>query len=224
MDTNRNDSANPARERSVDHLQNLYGVVVGLALALAVGNVLTSALGGDAVRWRSMPLFVAFLVTIVPFYHGALRHLDDVYVGSGLPHPRSGAVLVDFFVLFLEGCVFLGLATSINRPERFAWTYLLLLSVDVGWAALTSTVLAQERRLPTVLTWLKINSIAIPTLILVLALVYASGLDEHDLLLAFLPIFAAARSAVDYALEWRFYAALCSRFGEAVSAAVQALH
>jgi hypothetical protein len=208
VDTHGNDSANPARKRSVEHLQNLYGVLVGLALALAVANVLTSAIGEDAVRWRSMPLFFAFLVTVVPFYHGALRHLDDVYVGSGLPHPRSGAVLVDFFVLFLEGCVFLGLATSLDQPERFAWTYLVLLSVDIAWAALTSTVLSHERHLASVLTWLKVNSVAVATLLLLLGLIYASGFDEHDLLLVVLPIFAAARSAVDYALEWRFYAAL----------------
>ena len=67
-------------------------------------------------------LSAALLVTLIPFYHGALRHLDEQYAGAGARQAR-GFVLVDFLVLFLESCVFLALAVSIARPEVFGWLF-----------------------------------------------------------------------------------------------------
>ncbi len=66
-------------ERSVSHLQQLYTVVVGLALTVAITNLIDQA-APVPIRMAALPYFVSYLVTLVPFYHGALRHLDVTYL------------------------------------------------------------------------------------------------------------------------------------------------
>jgi len=78
------------RERPIRHLQGLYTVVVGVALTVAVSNLIDQ----DAdvpIRVQVLPYFIAYLFTLVPFYHGALRHLDITYAEEGDYSPRSGA-------------------------------------------------------------------------------------------------------------------------------------
>jgi hypothetical protein len=189
-----------SRERSVDHLQGLYGVVVAIALGLAVDRIIPPA--GHPIQYRHLLLGVALLVTLIPFYHGALRHLDEQYAQGRTPD-RAGSVLVDFFVLFLEGCAFLALAVSVARPHVFAKAFLLLLALDIVWALLTNFILTKDGKLRAQMSWLYINVVTVAVLLIFLS-------TDHDttrvLWYAILTV-AVVRSAVDFMLTWRFYAA-----------------
>jgi hypothetical protein len=122
--------------RSIEHLQGLYTVVAAVSVALA-GEDFAQTVRSD--EWsRSLPLIVAFLVTLVPFYHGTLLHLDKTYRATH-PIPVSyGRLLFDFSFLFAEGCILILLAISITSPRAFAPAMSALLAVDVGWAFATS--------------------------------------------------------------------------------------
>lgn len=111
-----------AAESSVRNLGALYSVVVGVALAFAMENIIDPAALGSPFRWELLPLFFTLVVTLVPFYHGALRHLDVTYVEHGGADVKAGALLADFLLLFLEGSLFVGLSVLLGRPEVFAWT------------------------------------------------------------------------------------------------------
>jgi hypothetical protein len=57
-----------------------------------------------------------FLIIIVPFYHGAVRHLFATYIeDGGSKRIKNGALLADFFLLFVEGYLS-SVASQSTRP------------------------------------------------------------------------------------------------------------
>ncbi|PKP58792.1 MAG: hypothetical protein CVT89_02260 [Candidatus Altiarchaeales archaeon HGW-Altiarchaeales-2] len=111
---------NEAQANSVRNLENLYSVVVGLGLSIAILNLIDTTRGAVPIKLELVPFFLAFLVTIIPFYHGALRHLDTTYIEKGGKQIRTGALLFDFSILFIESCFFIGLAVLLPTPQFFA--------------------------------------------------------------------------------------------------------
>ena len=96
-------------ERGVDNLQRLYTIVIGIALTEALARFVlgpgfrTSAVAAPATLYLAayVPTMVAFVATLLPFYHGALRYLDETYVINAT-RVKPSALLVDFLVLFVE--------------------------------------------------------------------------------------------------------------------------
>jgi hypothetical protein len=208
------------QESSVRHLQQLYTIVAGLALSDAVGQLFR----GDAGGWNEttgLLLLAAFVVTLIPFYHGAMRHLDDVYlIDAAADRVRRVALAVDFAFLFAESCVLFAMAHQLANPPRFFLFLVLLLVVDVAWlvggyvAAQPSHRLAMELQLLfrprrgqaiAPLVWTK-NNLFFIALAIVASLILRlwPGLDEAPSA-ALLTLFALARTANDYRLSWDFY-------------------
>jgi hypothetical protein len=93
------------KERSVDSLQQIYAVVIALAIAQAVQGLLRDPIHGTVLSFSEIAAgvaaFVAFMVTLVPFWHGMNRHLDRCYMEKkGVV--RQGALLMDFVAFFFE--------------------------------------------------------------------------------------------------------------------------
>jgi hypothetical protein len=143
------------QESSVRHLQTLYTIVAGLALSDAIGWLFREdRLGGQSV-WDLAPMLVAFVVTLVPFYHGALRHLDDNYLIDQSAHEvKATSLAVDFVFLFLESCLLFVLAHLIDRTDIFLLLFLGLLVVDIVWAVVFHVTSPTSRRATTELALL----------------------------------------------------------------------
>ena len=135
--------AGDVRDGSVRNLQELYTVAVGMALTLAITRIVPEA-GSPVVV--SLPNLVAYVVTLVPHYNGAMRHLDVSYRGARTGTVREGAPLVDFFLLFIEACLFLALASAIKNTAQALWTVLALFAVDGLWRMAASWIFAKTRR------------------------------------------------------------------------------
>jgi hypothetical protein len=92
-------------ERSVDSLQQIYAVVIALAIAQAIESLLKDPVRGTVLDLDQikvgLPALVAFLVTLVPFWHGMNRHLDRCYLEKESAI-RQGALLLDFWTFFVE--------------------------------------------------------------------------------------------------------------------------
>src|SRR4051794_39167471 len=93
--------ANKSVERSVDSLQKLYAGVVAFAIGQAITRLVLVDRSTDALAtWSDLqirlPAFLAFLVVLVPFFHGMSRHLDECYLEDRRPlsAPPRGALLV----------------------------------------------------------------------------------------------------------------------------------
>jgi hypothetical protein len=108
------------RQRTVGHLQQLYTVVAGVALTLAITKLLDEK-AAMPLRFDVIPYFLAYLVTLVPFYHGALRHLDITYFEDAQAKTKAGALMFDWTLLFLESCFLLGLALLLRSPKPFGF-------------------------------------------------------------------------------------------------------
>jgi lysylphosphatidylglycerol synthetase-like protein (DUF2156 family) len=140
-------------------------------------------------------------VTLVPFYHGAERHLEDAYVDN----PREGAnprrLLFDFAILFIEACVLLGAAAVVRYPQALLVALIALWVVDIVWG-LTARVVFQLR--DEVMTWALINSVAVIGFSLLLVVAWTT--DVGDVVLGLLLLATSLiRTIADYRSSWSFY-------------------
>jgi len=62
-----------ARQNSVKQLAELYNVVVGVALTLSIYDSVDKA-GEFPLKLNQIINIATFIIILVPFYHGAMRH------------------------------------------------------------------------------------------------------------------------------------------------------
>jgi hypothetical protein len=147
------------------------------------------------------PQFLAFFGTLLPFYHGAMRHLDRWYVEEAGANVRPGGLLADSLMLFVEGCILVAAALLLPRPYAFAWTLIILLAFDAIWGASTYLIFARKRHIGVELRWVGINLVTTPTLIVVVLVLNVAAWPVR-LVIA---VVAIMRSVIDYATSWSFY-------------------
>ena len=128
---------NKRMENSIRSLVNLYTVVIGAALSLAVAGAMDINKGLVSLSAVSILLFIAFLATLFPLFHGALRHLDDTFLENPNLNLKTGALVIDFTLLFLHALAFLVLSQLLKRPADFAWFLVAVLAIDVVWGMFT---------------------------------------------------------------------------------------
>jgi hypothetical protein len=195
-----------ARHNSVTALSELYTVVIGVALSIAIANSLDASAHPVPLKLSTIINVFTFIVLIVPFYHGAVRHLFATYVEQGGSKPiKNGALLADFFLLFFEGCLFVLMAAVLNDTVAFGWVLVALLMLDSVWGFLAWLAFASEEAQYAERLWSLIN--AITAVLLALILIFLDQTFVSRPLLSEVGVFAiiALRTIVDYALCWSFY-------------------
>jgi hypothetical protein len=200
---------NESRANSVRHLEGLYTVVVGLGLSLSILNVVDPKLEGLPIRIDLLPYFISFLVTIIPFYHGALRHLYITYVEKEGKQVRNGALLADFVMLFIESCFFLGLAVLITKPLFFAWGLATLLLFDSVWGFTAHIGFSQDVKPKAEVRWALINLLTTAGLVIYFCLIdmvpIGASVQAGAKLAIGLIVISVLRTVIDYAVSWNFY-------------------
>ena len=200
--------AKSALTNSIRNLANLYTIVIGIALTLAVSVVIDPKDGLRSITLVSALLFVAFVLTLLPFFHGALRHLDDVYIENDSSHIRVGVVIVDFSLLFLHALAFLILAELLRRPADFIWFLTCLLTIDVLWGFSAYAGFSSKKAAPAESRWAIINLVfvAIAALYLISNDIFPITYTGNEPKLASLVAIACLlRSVVDYIWCKSFY-------------------
>lgn len=192
---------NKKLENSIRNLINLYTVVIGVALSIAVVGAIDANSGLTSVDGVQLSLFVCFLVTLLPFFHGALRHLDDAYLEDVTPNIKTSALIIDFALLFLHALAFVLLSQLLSRPAHFAWILIAILAIDVVWGVFTHYVAPSARSgVSPELRWTFINFIFCAFVVIYLVinevtLEYAG--DELKLAIV-LSVACVVRSVTDY--------------------------
>jgi hypothetical protein len=197
-------------DHSVKHLGDFYTVIVGLALTTAIYKLVDEK-NGEILpfSWPTSLLFVAFLFTLLPFAHGALRHLDVAYASPATDQKpqKPLALLVDFIILFLECCLFVILAIEIPQPVTYAFMYLALLVFDVVWASLAYFAFPGPNEGRQEATWALVNFFAA---VVMFAFLYSNRLiaDLHAPIEPFafpmmICVISIVRTVVDYVFSWR---------------------
>jgi hypothetical protein len=188
------------KERSVDSLQQIYAVVIALAIAQAIQSLLKDPLSGSLLAPSqilvALPAFVAFLVTLVPFWHGMNRHLDRCYLEKKSAVVQS-ALLLDFMTFFLEASLLFAAGWSL-RSGIYSFAALGgLLLVDMLWGFISHQIHFPGHK-SHVRRWSAINLVAI--VIAILIIYYP--LQQKPIVLM---VVATVRSIVDYWFCWDFY-------------------
>ena len=190
----------PIKERAVDSLQQIYAVIIALAIAQAIESLLKDPLHGDLLAasqiFAGFPACVAFVVTVVPFWHGMNRHLDRCYVEKKTAVVHR-ALLLDFGTFFLEAILLFAVGLSL-RSGIWSFFFLgLLLSVDMVWGALSHRIHFRGHK-SHVLKWSAINLVAIVIAVLVVVFPIPHKITA-------LMFVAILRTIVDYSLCSSFY-------------------
>lgn len=202
-------------QRSVDSLERLLSVVVGLAITVAVQRILFDAKGNLhvwydvpnksypflAILLDRLPAILAFIVSIVPFYHGMNRHLDRTYVENDVPETKEGFLVVDFFVFFLEACFLVALASLVASGNEIFLILTVLLLLDAGWSFATHGIHYGKIK-PSTIMWGWINTIAVFLLLLFyFSQIFPAGSTRNWALCGV----AVVRTLADYKFCWPFY-------------------
>jgi hypothetical protein len=186
----------------------LYTVVMGVALSLAVRSMIDEKGGLETVTWPIALLFFAFVATLFPFFHGALRHLDDAYVDNKNSGIREGALAVDFVLLFIHALAFVILALLLKKPGQFAWVLVILLSIDVVWGVFVIFGPSGKKGFNAETKWTLINLVFVLVSLVFLVWFGVTPLrDGMEPLRLALPIFASCviRTVIDYVWCADFY-------------------
>jgi hypothetical protein len=192
--------AERTEERSVDSLQQIYAVVIALAISQAIQSLLKDPSSGAVLKTEEilagLPPFVAFLVTLLPFWHGMNRHLDRCYLEKkqGVVH---GALLFDFGAFFIEASLLFAAGWSL-RSGIDTFVYLgLLLAVDMLWGFVSHLIHFRGAK-SHVRRWSAINVVAMAISVLVVGFPFQYKINV-------LMAVAIFRSIADYSFCWRFY-------------------
>jgi len=126
-----------SRKRSVDNLQRVYTVVISLAITESLRRLLSDfGDNGQLPEYASVVAVISLIFTIIPFYHGANRYLDSTYV-TGERSAKSGALMLDFVAIFIEGIAFFVLSLLIKSTTIFFTVLAALFLFDSFWVWLT---------------------------------------------------------------------------------------
>lgn len=216
----RGPSSPRQHENTVRYLQELYTIMVAVALQVAIARMFDERQESAPFRFGVLPLLVTFVATLIPFFHGTLRHLDDTYIEQLARPTRNGALLADFVLLFLQSCLFFALAVHIAHPETFGRIFVALLLLDALWAIGTRLVffpvtgnvvkdlqiifLGNEQHAP--ITWAKNNLIFVALLVVLLGVAETAQPVQWEWGLAIgIAVLGLARTIRDYNTSWTFY-------------------
>ena len=197
-----------ARSNSVKQLCDLYRVVIAIAVGVAFTKIIDVSSTPVPIKVGNLPTFVAILITIIPFFHGAVRHLFATYVeDGGSSRIKNWAILVDYYILFLNGGFFVALAWTIGSTKDFLWVFTGVLALDSIWGLLAYLGFAGSNSQKAEMKWAVINFFAVAVLVVLLiawdALI-ANGLTDSRMA-QLIAVIAVIRSAIDYFTSIEFY-------------------
>lgn len=125
-------------EESIKTLQQFYATIVAVALASGVSKLVDSIEKAKDTQQVLIivSISVAFISTIVPFYHGMNRHLYETHIrksntGAG-GHPIP--LLVDIFGFIFESGLLFAMGRSLDNPQLFLILWMALLILDIIWS------------------------------------------------------------------------------------------
>jgi hypothetical protein len=182
-------------------------VIIGVAISLSAVQMVNRESGIQAIPLSEYLLFFAFIITLVPFYHGALRHLDDAYLENPNPQIRNGALIVDILLLIAHGMVFVVLALLLDKPSEFAWILLGLIAIDVIWGAFVYFGASTQGPGGAEGKWALINFIFVllsAVMLIILNITFQSDVDATKMSFSVL-VACLIRTLVDYIACWDFY-------------------
>ncbi|ARU40004.1 hypothetical protein CCB80_02170 [Armatimonadetes bacterium Uphvl-Ar1] len=198
---------NVLRQHSARSLVSLYTVIIGVSLTFGIAGLIDPKAGLSSISVSAIKLFLAYLATLFPFYHGALRHLDDAYFENPISVDKRGILIVDFCLLFLHALGFVVLSVLLKLPIDFAHVLLTILTIDVIWGFITYFGSEGKKSFNATLKWALLNFFAVglgTCYLAVNGILFAAGKVPTGMHVVIL-VFALFRTVLDYIICGSFY-------------------
>jgi hypothetical protein len=182
-------------------LSYLYSVVVALAVTTAVKALVSP----DGVRNPfSLPLidlsmFCAFLVTLLPFYHGALMFLIRTY-RVGFKTRKRGELLIDFVILLIEAIILYAMAASLFDFFGFVAWLAFLVFLDAVWVFFVYFK-SPKGSSEAPLTWGLLNV----CMVVFLYFLWNYAVTTEEVTYIILLVGSLARTILDYGFSYDYY-------------------
>ena len=112
----------------VRFFKDLYAVVVGVALTLAVEQLVDLERDGVPIRWEHVPLFISWVSVAFPFAHIFVRYLDVLYGKRIEGGAGRGLAMGNIFVGATHYLWIIALALFFTRPLVYGYAVVLFLA------------------------------------------------------------------------------------------------
>ena len=187
-------------DKTVEGLQRLYVILIALALTTGV-KVLLESIGvidnnisviNKLIQFNAIILFVAFLLTLIVFYHGMNRHLEETFLLTDDIVNQRETLMIDMVVFIIESGLLVTMAYGITKPLLFFYAWSALLLIDIIWTLVVWRIHKKENPM-----WAINNAIF-------LIIAWASFMC-FELIVWFIACIEILRNIVDYIINWRFY-------------------
>lgn len=121
-------NAGRAQPSPVRFFEELYAVVVGIGVALAVEQVIRLERPGFPVAFEHVPVFLGYLNIAFALAHSSVRYLELAYVERALGTLGRGRVLGDLVLGVGQFLWLIVLSFLVTRPAMFAYGAVILLA------------------------------------------------------------------------------------------------
>jgi hypothetical protein len=192
---------NPGR-----HLQDFYAVILGVALVLAVEEIVDAAEESSPIDWGSIPLFIAFAALAFSYYHGSVRYLDVMYSNEG-PDLSKLRVYSDLFIGAIDMMLLIALSILISRPLYFLSVLTLLFVFEVVRVAVLKQFVPKEQIFPLETEFALIHLVLIPIFIVIFLVARTMDTADSQRLVVGIPlmVLVVVRSIVSYRRSFELY-------------------
>lgn len=198
-------------ESTTSSLKSIIVIIAGLAITNAIITVLSKS-GMQSIANLSIDsifLFVIFLLNVIRFHHGNIRHLDTTYkkdLGKAhvthKPVGSSGKTALDFFVILIQSVIFAWMSFLLKIPLEFFGLFAVVIAIDILWYLAIHGMVTDKKSFSHQKKWTINNVVSLFFLIALflgvnkigtMAFIYASA------------IVAGGNALVDFWISWPFY-------------------
>jgi hypothetical protein len=196
---------------TVETLQRFYSVIIAIALTGGLAKLITSLESSTSIpaTVSLVALSIAFLSTVVPFYHGMERHLYVRHIlkpdlgAGGKPIP----LLVDILAFIVEGGILFAMGRKLDQAIVFLQLWSALLIIGIIWTLIVWRV---EKVTNSIWAWNNIIWLCIAWVVWlgspwVLAKAGVSSPDQLPAIVWLIALVEIGRSVTDYIAYWGFY-------------------
>jgi hypothetical protein len=188
------------------HLQDFYAVVIGVALVLAVEEIIDSSDASSPIDWTSLPLFLSFALLAFSYYHGSVRYLDVMYSDEG-PELSRLRIYSDLFIGAIDTMLVIALSILISRPIYFLTVLTIMFVLEVLRVATLKRFLPSEQIFPLETDFMVIHLALIPIFAGIFFVARSVGSAEAERLVVGIPLLVliVVRSIFSYRRSFELY-------------------
>jgi hypothetical protein len=187
---------------SISSLKEIVILLNGITLTFSITTLISKLRNPiDLVSSaETATLFLLFVLSVIRFYHGNMRLLDDLYITPANANPPNRNLALDFSAVLGVSTIFGAMGDFIGNCRMYFLCFLSILTIDILWAVICLQVddidtLKQQK------AWTINNIVFVFIIILLIAVPHPYDVWARYLLI----VGGFITTGVDFWWSWEFY-------------------